>query len=90
VKLIPNPKFSVTWPTRPGGVYTQIVRAVDATDAVRIAAQLAWPTSNGYSVAWDYTPEVWQVSRPYTLRSRRVAGPAYDDEQGAGFIPLPV
>lgn len=69
------PRWSVTWPTRPEGVYTQPVRAVDATDAVRVAAELEWPVADGFTVAFDCTPEVWRVRRPYRWLSRHVAGP---------------
>ena len=74
-----KPRWSVTWPTRPNGVYTQLVRADDPVDAVRVAAELDWPTAPGYSVAFDYEPQVWRLLRPYWLRSHPVAGPAFPD-----------
>ena len=74
-----KPRWSVTWPTRPNGVYTQLVRADDPTDAVRVAAELDWPTAPGYTVAFDYEPQVWRLRRPYGLRSRPVAGPEFPD-----------
>jgi hypothetical protein len=77
--MLRKPRWSVTWPTRPNGVYTQLVRAGDPTDAVRVAAELEWQTTPGYSVAFDYTPQVWRLLRPYRLRSRSVAGPDYPD-----------
>lgn len=81
------PCFSVTWPTRPAGVYSQYVHAVDATDAVRAAADLDWPTAEGYTVAFDYVPEVWRLRRPYRWLSRHVAGPHYPDN--VPFVPAP-
>lgn len=74
-----KPRWSVTWPTRPNGVYTQLVRADDPADAVRVAAELEWPTAPGYAVAFDYEPQVWRLLRPYRLRSRRVVGPDFPD-----------
>ncbi|MCX4450672.1 hypothetical protein [Streptomyces sp. NBC_01789] len=68
------PLYSVTWPARPGGEYTQFIRAVDPADAVEGARELDWPTNDGYQVAFDQEPEVWQLRRPYRLRSRRVQG----------------
>lgn len=70
-----NPRWSVTWPTRPDGVYAVLVRADDPTDAVRVAAeQDDLPV---YALAVDYEPEVWRLLRPYRLRSHHVAGPDY-------------
>lgn len=74
-----KPRWSVTWPTRPSGVYTVLVRAADPTDAVRVAAELELPVNDGYSIAFDYEPQVWRLLRPYRLRSRRVAGPDFQD-----------
>lgn len=74
-----KPRWSVTWPTRPNGIYTQLVRADDPVDAVRVAAELEWPTADGYTVAFDYEPQVWRLKRPYSLRSRPVAGPDFPD-----------
>lgn len=74
-----KPHWSVTWPTRPNGVYTQLVRADDPTDAVRVAAELDWPTAPGYTVAFDYEPQVWRLLHPYRWRSRRVAGSDFPD-----------
>lgn len=85
------PRYSVTWPTRPEGEYSQHVRAADPTDAVRAAAELDWPTSPGYSVAFDYEPEVWRLRHPYPLLSRHVQGPDFSAEEfGApAFVPAP-
>jgi hypothetical protein len=87
-----KPRWSVTWPTRPNGVYTQLVRADDPTDAVRVAAGLEWPTADGYTVAFDYGPQVWRLLRPYRLRSHHVAGPTYPDmvPDKVGFTPEPI
>lgn len=87
-----KPRWSVTWPTRPNGVYTQLVRADDPADAVRVAAELDWPTANGYTVAFDYEPQVWRLLRPYRWRSRPVAGPDFPDEVlcEVAFTPEPV
>jgi len=74
-----KPRWSVTWPTRPCGVYTVPVRAADPTDAVRVAAEQELQTTPGYALAFDYEPQVWRVLRPYWLRSRPVAGPDYPD-----------
>ncbi|MGH3584864.1 MAG: hypothetical protein ACRDQ0_00940 [Pseudonocardia sp.] len=85
------PQYSVTWPTRPNGVYSELVHATDPTDAVRVAASLEWPTNPGYEVAFDYTPEVWALRRPYRLRSRHVQGPHYPDglANEPAFTPAP-
>jgi len=85
-------KYSVTWPTRPSGVYTEWVRAADPTDAVRAASELDWPTADGYTVAFDYTPMVWRLQRPYRMRSHQVAGPDFPDEVDGevGFTPVPL
>lgn len=85
------PQYSVTWPTRPAGVYTEYVHAADPTDAVRVAGDLDWPTSPGYTMAFDYEPEVWLLRRPHRLRSRHVQGPHFSDcEPGqAAFTPAP-
>lgn len=87
-----KPRWSVTWPTRPNGVYTQLVRADDPTDAVRVAAELDWPTAPGHTIAFDYTPMVWRLQRPYRMRSHQVAGPEFEDEVDGevGFTPEPV
>lgn len=87
-----KPRWSVTWPTRPNGVYTQLVRADDPADAVRVAAELNWPTVDGYAMAFDYTPMVWRLQRPYRWRSRHVAGPDFPDamEGVEAFAPEPL
>jgi len=85
-------KYTVTWPTRPEGVYTQVVRASDPTDAVRVASELDWPTADGYSMAFDYEPEVWLLLRPFRLRSRHVAGPDFGSTaaDAVAFVPEPL
>lgn len=85
-------KYSVTWPTRPEGVYTQVVYAADPTDAVREAADLDWPTTDGYRVAFDYEPEVWRLRRPFRLRSHHVAGPDFGSTaaDAVAFMPEPI
>lgn len=87
-----KPRWSVTWPTRPNGVYTQLVRADDSTDAVRVAAELDWPTADGYTVAFDYAPQVCRLLRPYRLRSHPVAGPDFPDQVlgEVAFTPAPM
>ena len=87
-----KPRWSVTWPTRPNGVYTQLVRADDPTDAVRVAAELEWPTAPGYTVAFDYAPQVWRLLRPYRWRSHPVAGPDFPDQVlgEVAFTPEPL
>lgn len=87
-----KPRWSVTWPTHPNGVYTQLVRAADPTDAVRVAAELDWPTAPGYTVAFDYAPQVWRLLRPYRWRSRPVAGPDFPDQilGEVAFTPEPL
>lgn len=87
-----KPRWSVTWPTRPEGVYTELVRANDPTDAVRVAAELDWQTTPGYSVAFDYTPQVWRLLRPYRLRSHHVAGPDFGgtEADAEAFVPMPL
>lgn len=84
-----KPRWSVTWPTRPNGVYTIFVRADDPTDAVRVA--LAWPDLPVYALAFDYEPEVSRLLRPHRLRSHHVAGPDYGGEDAAqAFTPTPL
>ncbi|MGW1015598.1 hypothetical protein [Streptomyces niveus] len=85
------PNYSVTFPTRPSGVYTKWVRAADPTDAVRVAAELDWPTGPGYTVAFDYEPEVWLNRHPYRLRSRHVQGPRFGGtaSDAPAFTPVP-
>lgn len=73
------PRYSVTWPTLPKGEYTQFIRAVDPADAVEAARELDWPMNDGYQVAFDQEPEVWQLRRPHRLRSRHVQGPRLND-----------
>ena len=92
MKLRRNPAWAVTWPTRPAGVYSLKVRAADPTDAVRAAAEQHWPTVPGYSVAFDYTPQVWRLQHPYRWRSRHVRGPMFPDviPGRVAFTPLPV
>jgi len=87
-----KPRWSVTWPTRPNGVYTQLVRADDPTDAVRVAAELDWPTADGYTMALDYAPMVWRLQRPYRWRSRSAAGPDFPDlvPGEVAFTPEPL
>lgn len=86
-----KPRWSVTWPTRPNGVYTQLVRADDPTDAVRVAAELDWPVSDGWEMAFDYTPMVWRLRRPYRWRSHYITGPNFDDSANAEvFVPEPL
>ncbi|MEV8398838.1 hypothetical protein [Streptomyces niveus] len=70
-------EYSVTYPTRPSGVYTQFVEAGDPAAAVRAAAKLDWPTTPGYTVEFDKEPEVWVNRHPYRFRSKRVSGPDY-------------
>jgi hypothetical protein len=82
------PEWTVTWPTRPDGVYTEAVRAIDPTDAVRVASLLGWPTTPGYDVAFDYTPEVWRLRHPYRWRSRHVQGPQFSADPSIAFVPL--
>jgi hypothetical protein len=86
------PRYTVTWPTRPAGVYSIIVRAADPTDAARVAADEELPTTDGYSIAYDYEPEVWRIRRPYRLLSRHVQGPSYSDTEDTlqPFVPEPV
>lgn len=74
------PRWTVTFPTRPGGLYSHLVRAADPTDAVRVAATLDWPTNPGHTLAFDHTPEVWRLHRPYCWRSRHAAGPTYPED----------
>lgn len=85
-------KYTVTWPTRPSGVYSELVWADDPTDAVRVAAELDWPTAPGYTVAFDYTPMVWRLKHPYRWRSRQVAGPDFPDavDGEVAFTPEPL
>lgn len=77
-----KPRWSVTWPTRPNGVYIQLVRANDPTDAVRVAAEQDVSANDDYSVAFDYEPEVWRLQRPYRWRSHHAAGPDYSATDG--------
>ncbi|MFD7705650.1 hypothetical protein [Streptomyces sp. NPDC059786] len=82
------PRWSATWPTRPEGVYTVLVRATDPTDAVRIASEEVMPLTDGYALAFDYEPQVWRLLRPYRLRSHPVAGPSYPED--VPFVPEPL
>lgn len=88
------PRYSVTWPTRPEGEYSIHVYAADPTEAASVAAEEDLPTSEGYSLAYDYEPEVWILRHPYRYgwRSRHVQGPNYGDLAGEGmpFVPVPV
>lgn len=69
------PEYSVTYPTRPNGEYSQYVHADNPADAVHAATKLDWPTNPGYTVAFDQEPEVWIIRHPHRLRSRHVQGP---------------
>lgn len=80
-------RWSVTWPIRPFGIHTVLVRAADPVDAVRVAAEEDLPATDGYSIAFDYEPEVWLIRRPYNSRSRHVGGPRFDDEV-PGLVPF--
>jgi hypothetical protein len=55
---------------------------------------VTWPTrpSGGYSVAFDYEPQVWRLLRPYRLRSHPVAGPDFPDQVlgEIAFTPWPL
>lgn len=86
-----TPAWTVTWPTRPTGVYSLPVRATDPTDAIRVASLHPWPTAEGYTVAFDYTPEVWRIRRPYRWLSHYVQGPQFPDviPGEVAFTPLP-
>jgi hypothetical protein len=85
------PRYTVTWPTRPDGVYSVIVRAANPADAARIAAGEDLPTADGYSIAYDYEPEIWNIRHPYRWRSRRVQGPSYSNAEDSlqPFVPVP-
>jgi hypothetical protein len=85
-------RWSVTWPTRPSGLYTVLVRATDPSDAVRVAAELDPPVTDGYSLAFDYEPEVWRLRRPYRLRSYPAAGPDFGGTAADAppFVPEPL
>ncbi|MCX4919945.1 hypothetical protein [Streptomyces sp. NBC_00687] len=85
-------RWSVTWPTRPHGVHTVLVRAVDSADAVRVATEKTPPVDDEYQLAFDYAPCVWRLAWPYRLRSRHVAGPDFPDMVlgEPGFIPEPL
>lgn len=87
-----KPRWSVTWPTRPNGVHTVLVRADDPTDAVRVASEQDPSVTGGYALAFDYEPQVWRLRRPYWWRSRPATGPDYPDMTPgeAGFTPVPV
>lgn len=85
MRLLPQPCWEVTWPIRPSGTNSVIVRAADATDAVRVAAELGLPLGGGMTMAFDYEPEVRRLSRSYRLLARHAQGPLYPD----GFAPLP-
>lgn len=90
--MFPKPRWSVTWPTRPNGVYTQLVRADDPTDAVRVAAEQDVVPNINYALAFDYEPVVWRIRHPYRWRSHHVAGPDYSgtEADAAAFAPLPL
>lgn len=90
MQIFPKPRWAVTWPTRPYGVYTTVVRAYDPTDAVRTALQQRdLPV---YALAFDYEPEVWRLLHPYSRRSYRAAGPDYGGVDGTeeAFTPIPL
>lgn len=90
--MLRKPYWSVTWPTRPTGVYTQQVRANDPADAVRAAAEQDVVPNTNYAPAFDYEPEVWRIRRPYRWRSHHVAGPDYAgaEANAEAFVPLPL
>lgn len=87
-----KPRWSVTWPTRPSGLYTVWVRADDPTDAVRVASEMELPLTDGYETAFDYAPEVWRLGRPLRWRARHVAGPDFGgtDDDAPAFVPEPL
>jgi len=87
-----KPSWSVTWPTRPNGVYAQLVRADDPTDAARVAAEQDVLPNINYALAFDYEPEVWRLRRPYRWRSHHVTGPGYGSTEvdTQPFVPLPL
>jgi hypothetical protein len=87
-----KPRWSVTWPTRPDGAYTQLVRANDPNDAVRVAAEQDVVPNIDYALAFDYEPEVWRIRCPYRWRSYHVAGPDYGSAEAnaEAFVPLPL
>ena len=88
MRFFPLPRWSVTWPTRPYGVYTVYVRAADPTDAVRVAAKRGDLPVRTLPLAFDYVPEVGRLLRPHRLRSHHVAGPEYGGEEaGQSFTP---
>jgi hypothetical protein len=80
-------KYCVNWPIRPFGIHTVLVRAADPTDAVRVAAERELSTVDGFSIAFDYEPEVWRLRRLRNRLSRHVAGPFFDDAV-PGFVPF--
>lgn len=87
-----KPLWEVTWPIRPSGTNSVLMRAKDPTDAVRVAAELELPLGDGLSMAFDYEPEVWRLLRPWRWRSYHAAGPEYGDAAPGevGFTPLPL
>jgi len=87
-----KPRWSVTWPVRPSGTYSVYARATDPTDAVRAAAERDMATADGYTIAFDYEPEVWRLQHPYRMRSHHVAGPEFPDETPGevAFTPEPL
>lgn len=83
---LPQPRWEVTWPIRPSGTHTVLVRAADPTDAVRVAAELELPLGGGLTMAFDYEPCVWLLRHPYSWRAQHAQGPEYPD----GFAPVTV
>lgn len=73
----PLPHWTVTWPTLPGGIYSIPVRRADNIEhAVQQARAAFAPTAPGYSIAYDYEPEVWQIKPGPACR---ISGPEYCD-----------
>jgi hypothetical protein len=87
-----KPRWSVTWPTRPNGFYTQLVSADDPTDAVRVAAEQDVVPNIDYALAFDYEPEVYRLRHPYRWCSHHVAGPDYGSTgaDAEAFVPIPL
>lgn len=93
MRFLPQPRWSVTWPTLPSGTYTVLERAVDASNAVKAAATPNRPIAAGYAIAYDYEPSVWRLRRPYRWRSAHAQGPESFPDAVPGqvaFTPVPV